>query len=190
MYYSGRSSERAPFGHEKGVRNWSWPLTETFHCMYSHDTYSCIVWYTWGILFDFRNLIFITCSYTTVESHFLKCLTLYNKNQNWLPFPRRILAVMGFLSDEIIQFKFVKLWDFLGYSKRKTRKRPTYQKTSVSRQIVSEIFAQLWSDDSMQILLNLLFFIMLRNKSNLEWYVYSHVVIISSFIEQCQLHCS
>ena len=128
MYYSGRSSEQTPFRHEKGVRNWSWPLTETFHCMYSHDTYSCIVWYTWGILFNFRNLIFITCSYTTVESHFLKCLTLYNKNQNWLPFPSRILSVMGFLSDEIIQIKFVKLWDFSRYSKKKTPKRPTYQK--------------------------------------------------------------
>ena len=128
MYYSGRSSERAPLGHEKGVRFWSWPLTETFHFMYSHDTYSCIVLYTWGILFHSCNLIFITCSYTTVESHFLKCLTLYNKNQNWLPFPSRILSVKGFLSDEIIQIKFVKLWDFSGYSKRKTPKRPTYQK--------------------------------------------------------------
>ena len=117
MYYSGRSSERTPLGHEKGVRFWIWSLTETFHFMYSHDTYSCIVLYTWGILFHSCNLIFIPCSYTTVESHFLKCLTLYNKNQNWLPFPSRILSVKGFLSDEIIQIKFVKLWDFSRYPK-------------------------------------------------------------------------
>ena len=190
MYYSGSSSERTPLGHEKGVCFWSWPLTETFHFMYSHDTYSCIVLYTWGILFHSCNLIFITCNYTTVESHFLKLPTLYNKNQNWLPFPSRILSVMGFLSDEIIQIKFVKLWDFSRYSKKKNTQKAYLPKTSISRQIVSEIFAQLWSDDSMQIPLNLLFFIMLRNKSNLEWYVYSHVVRISSFIEQCQLHCS
>ena len=121
---------RHPWDVKKGVNNWSWPLTETFHCIDSHDTYSCIVWYTWGILFDSGNLIFITCSYTTVESHFLKRPTLYNKNQNWLPFCSRTLSVMGFLSDEIIQIKFVKLWDFSGYSKRKTPKRLTYQKVA------------------------------------------------------------
>ena len=190
MYYSGRSSEHSPLGHEKGVRFWSWPLTETFHFMYSHDTYSCIVWYTWGILFDSCNFIFITCNYTTVESHFLKLPTLYNKKQNWLPFPSRTLSVMGFLSDEIIQIKFVKLWDFSRYSKKKNTQKAYLPKTSVSRQMVSEIFAQLWSDDFVQILLNFLLFMMLRNKSNLEWYVYGHVVIISSFIEQCELHCS
>ena len=41
-------------------------------------------------------------------------------------------------------------------------------KTSISGQIVSEILAQLCSDDSIQILLNLIRFVMLWTESNLE----------------------
>ena len=50
--------------------------------------------------------------------------------------------------------------------------------------------AQLYFDDSIQILLILPLFITLRTKSNLEGFVCSHVVIILSFIKQCELHCS
>ena len=87
----------------------------------------------------------------------------------------------------------LNLWNygiFRDILKKKNTQKAYLPKTSVSRQMISEIFAQLWSDDFVQILLNFLLFIMLRNKSNLEWYVYGHVVIISSFIEQCELHCS
>ena len=41
-------------------------------------------------------------------------------------------------------------------------------KTSISGQIVSEILAQLCSDDSIQILLNLIQFVMLWTESSLE----------------------
>ena len=41
-------------------------------------------------------------------------------------------------------------------------------KTSISGQIVSEILAQLCSDDSIQILLNLIRFVMLWTESSLE----------------------
>ena len=41
-------------------------------------------------------------------------------------------------------------------------------KTSISGQILSEILAQLCSDDSIQILLNLTQFVMLWTESNLE----------------------
>ena len=47
--------------------------------------------------------------------------------------------------------KFVKLWDLLRYSKRTTSKTPTRQKLAIwGRFIVSEILAQLFSDDSIQ----------------------------------------
>ena len=42
-------------------------------------------------------------------------------------------------------------------------------------------------DDSIQILLNLPLLVMLRTNWNLEGFVCSHVLIISSFIEQCAL---
>ena len=37
--------------------------------------------------------------------------------------------------------KFPKLWDLSGYSERTMSKRPTYQKMSISGQIVPEMLA-------------------------------------------------
>ena len=50
---------------------------------------------------------------------------------------------------------FVKLWDLSGYSGKNKIQVAYLPKTSISEQIVSEILAQLCSDDSIQILLNL-----------------------------------
>ena len=47
-------------------------------------------------------------------------------------------------------------------------------KTSIVGQIVSEILAQLYSDDSIQILLNLTWVVTFRPKSSLEGFVWSH----------------
>ena len=53
----------------------------------------------------------------------------------------------------------MKLWDLSGYSEKGKIQEAYLPKTSISGQIVSEILAQLRSDDSMiQILLNLIRF--------------------------------
>ena len=52
-------------------------------------------------------------------------------------------------------------------------------KTSISGQIVAKILAQLYSDDSIQILLNLTQFITLGTESNLGGFV------LSQFAPQC-----
>ena len=49
----------------------------------------------------------------------------------------------------------MKLWDLSGYSEKNNIQEAYLSKTSISGQIVSEILAQLCSDDSIQILLNL-----------------------------------
>ena len=54
-----------------------------------------------------------------------------------------------------VRCKFVKLWDLSGYSEMSNIQEAYLPKTSISGQIVSEILAQLCSDDSIQILLNL-----------------------------------
>ena len=48
----------------------------------------------------------------------------------------------------------MKLWDLLEYSEKSNIQEAYLPKTSISGQIVSEILAQLCSDDSIQILLN------------------------------------
>ena len=49
----------------------------------------------------------------------------------------------------------MKLWDLSGYSEKSNIQQAYLPKTSISGQIVSEILAQICSDDSIQILLNL-----------------------------------
>ena len=49
----------------------------------------------------------------------------------------------------------MKLWDLSGYSEKSKIQKAYLPKTSISGQMVSEILAQLCSDDSIQILLNL-----------------------------------
>ena len=49
----------------------------------------------------------------------------------------------------------MKLCDLSGYSEKSNIQEAYLPKTSISGQIVSEIFAQLCSDDSIQIVLNL-----------------------------------
>ena len=48
-----------------------------------------------------------------------------------------------------------ELWDLSGYSEKSHIQEAYLPKTSISGQIVFVIVAQLWSDDSIQILLNL-----------------------------------
>ena len=50
---------------------------------------------------------------------------------------------------------FVKLWNLSGYSEKSNIQEAYLPNTSISEQIVPEILAQLCSDDSIQILLNL-----------------------------------
>ena len=40
-------------------------------------------------------------------------------------------VVIEFRSDDVIKKKFVKLWDLLRYSERKTSKTPTRQKLAI-----------------------------------------------------------
>ena len=58
---------------------------------------------------------------------------------------------------------FVKLWDLSGYSEKSNIQEAYLPKTSISGQIVSEILAQLSSDDSIQILPKKQFFIFLSH---------------------------
>ena len=47
----------------------------------------------------------------------------------------------------------MQLWELLGYSEKSNIQEAYLPKTSISGQIVSDILAQLFSDDSIQILL-------------------------------------
>ena len=62
----------------------------------------------------------------------------------------------------------MKLWDLSGYSEKSNIQEAYLPKTSISGQIVSEILAQLCSDDSIQILLknNSLFFLVTSGFKN------------------------
>ena len=62
----------------------------------------------------------------------------------------------------------MKLWDLSGYSEKNNIQEAYLPKTRISGQIVSEILAQLCSDDSMQILLNLTWVKTFRPKSNMR----------------------
>ena len=57
--------------------------------------------------------------------------------------------LIEFKSDDVMKITFLKLWDLLGYSEI------YLPKMCISGQIVSEILAQLCSDYSIQIHLNL-----------------------------------
>ena len=52
----------------------------------------------------------------------------------------------------------MKLWDLLGYPQKNNIQEAYLPKTSISGQIVAEKLAQLCSDDSIRILLNLTWF--------------------------------
>ena len=52
----------------------------------------------------------------------------------------------------------MKLLDLSGYYEKRNTQEAYLPKTSISRKIASEILAQLCSDDSIQILLNLTWF--------------------------------
>ena len=60
------------------------------------------------------------------------------------------------LKCDVIKMKFLKLWDLSGYSERTMSKRPYLPKMSISGQILSEIVAQLCSENSIQTLVNFL----------------------------------
>ena len=60
----------------------------------------------------------------------------------------------------------MKLWDLSRYSEKSNIQEAYLPKTSISGQIVSEILAQLCSEDSIQILLNLTWVSTFRPKSN------------------------
>ena len=62
----------------------------------------------------------------------------------------------------------MKLWDFSAYSEKGNIQEAYLPKTSISGQIVSEILAQLCSDDSIQILLNLAWGETFRAKSSMR----------------------
>ena len=54
-----------------------------------------------------------------------------------------------------LRYQFVKLCDLSGYSEKSNIREAYLPKTSISGQIVFEILAQLYSDDSMQFLRHL-----------------------------------
>ena len=62
-----------------------------------------------------------------------------------------------------VRCQFVKLSDLSGYSEKSNIQEAYMPKTSISGQIVSEILAQLRSDDSIQILLKKQFSIFLSH---------------------------
>ena len=62
----------------------------------------------------------------------------------------------------------MKLWDLSGYSEKSNIQETYLPKTSISGQIVSEILAQLCSDDSIQILRSLTWVLTFTPKSNMS----------------------
>ena len=62
-----------------------------------------------------------------------------------------------------VRCKFVTLWELSGYSEKSNIQEAYLPKTRISGQIVSEILAQLCSDDSIQILLKKQFSIFLSH---------------------------
>ena len=62
----------------------------------------------------------------------------------------------------------MKLGDLSGYSEKSNIQEAFLPKTSISGQIVSEILAQLCSDDSIQILLNLTWVLTFTPRSNMR----------------------
>ena len=62
----------------------------------------------------------------------------------------------------------MKLWDLSGYSEKSNIQEAYLPKTSIPGQIVSEILAQLCSDDSIQILLNLTWVLTFTPGSNMR----------------------
>ena len=62
----------------------------------------------------------------------------------------------------------MKLWNFSGYSEKSNIQEAYLPKTSISGQEISEILAQLCSEDSIQILLNLTWVSTFRPKSNMR----------------------
>ena len=83
----------------------------------------------------------------------------------WFRFIPRYYRV---LKCDVIKMKFLKLWDLSGYSERKC------PKMSISGQTVSEIVAQLCSENPIQ---TLLIFFWGRSKKNLEGFVWSFLSI-------------
>ena len=62
----------------------------------------------------------------------------------------------------------MKLWDWSGYSEKRNIQEAYLPKTGILGQIVSQILAQLFSDDSIQILPNLTWVLTFRAKSNMR----------------------
>ena len=58
----------------------------------------------------------------------------------------------------MVTCQIIKLWDLSRYSEKGNIQEAYLPKTRISGQFVSEILAQLCSDDSIQILLNLTWF--------------------------------
>ena len=69
------------------------------------------------------------------------------------------MQIIEFYSDDVIKIKFFKFWklQFL----REQHLKAYLPKTSIVGQIVSEMLVQFYSGDSIQILLNLTWFLML-----------------------------
>ena len=88
------------------------------------------------------------------------------------------LSLRSFVKYRVPKCEVIKneICEIMGFVKifRKNNVQDAYSpKISNLEQIVSEILTQLCSDDSIQILLNLIWFLILWTKPNLEWFVWS-----------------
>ena len=70
------------------------------------------------------------------------------------------MQIIEFYSDDVIKIKFFKFWNLLEFLKEQHLKA-YLPKTSIVGQIVSEMLVQFYSGDSIQILVNLTWFLML-----------------------------
>ena len=70
------------------------------------------------------------------------------------------MQIIEFYSDDVIKIKFFKFWNLLEFLKERHLKA-YLPKTSIVGKIVPEMLVQFYSGDSIQILLNLTWFLML-----------------------------
>ena len=91
--------------------------------------------------------------------------------------PPRTSFFFQFLSDDIIKIKVLKVWLFVGIFWKNNIWKAYLPKTSIVGQVVAEILVPFCSDDSIQIILNLTWFLMLWSESNFVGFVWSHQCI-------------
>ena len=136
-----------------------------------------------GLLFKHKNTRFRRVQFC--EGAKLRCAALRG-SLNWRVTYRigvhtgeLFMSLRKAIRYRVLKCDVIKNWicEIMGFVKifwKKHIYEAFLPKTSIVEQIVSEILAQLCSDDSIQILRNLTLFLTLGTESNLEGFVWSH----------------